>query len=318
MTGRLAEVALQTFVAGVGVEVLLRQWRASDPALKLRMRLLVLLVPLLLHPTFHLLAPFRSDAGFVDRWSLFSFQHWRAVELWGVAADALWLIGCAVVGVALLLVDLVPWIQRRTVGRGRAFVTAPAPVALRVLVLRLSDRMVLTPPEVVFLDSPAVLLSCRGVQRPSLVVSRGALEALDAEELEAAVAHELAHLARRDVLTSWLLFAARVLQPFNPMVHVVARALARDLERRADLHAAGVTGHPLALASGLIKVLRASRPPRERVGRMKALFERARVREVEARCRRLLRPPAAEAQRWARLRVGATAVGLGALLFLVT
>jgi Zn-dependent protease with chaperone function len=318
MIDRLAEVVLQTFIAAFAVELLLRLWQVSCPSLKIRMRLLVLLVPLVFHPALQVLAPFRAGEGFAERWALFSSQRWAAVELLGVAADRVWLLGCALIGLVLLFADLVPWGRRLLVGRGRHLPTAPVPDALLGQVARLSGGLGIPVPRVVFLDSPALLLCCRGIRVPALVVSQGAVASLDDEELEAALAHELSHLQSADVLMSWGLLVARLLHAFNPAVHVIARGMARDQERRADLAASTITGQPLALASALIKVFRASRTPRRGQGRARAFLERAREAEIEDRCRRLLRPAASGTQSFPRLRLWSTAVGLLTLLFFVT
>ncbi|APX96217.1 M48 family metallopeptidase [Natronorubrum daqingense] len=104
-----------------------------------------------------------------------------------------------------------------------------------------------------------------------IVVSRGLLETLDDHELDAVLAHELAHLSNRDaaVLTG-LLFpatkASMVLTRFNhPIILVVVAPVyvssrvsvaivARYREYVADAAAASVTGNPAALASALEKL----------------------------------------------------------------
>ena len=318
MTERLAEVVLHTVIAATAAEVLLRWWRVTSPDFKLRMRLGVVLVPVVLHPLLRVAAPFRDSAAFEEEWALLTVRTFERVEVWGLALDRTWLVLCAVCGLALLAADLLPWARR--LGTSRSGLSPSlAPLALQAKVAVLAQRMDLAPtPPVLFYETRAPLLSCRGVWRPQLVVSSGALALLDDEELEAALAHELAHAQRGDVLASWGLFAARVLQVFNPVVHVTARAMARDLERRADVMAQRVTGRPLALASGLLKVHAAT------AGHGKGLARRAKAHEIEDRCRRLLALRQSVGGEhvttvpFARLRLASTALGLGALLFFVT
>jgi len=87
-----------------------------------------------------------------------------------------------------------------------------------------------------------------------VLVSRDLIEALDDDELAAVIAHEIAHLASRDVP---VVFAAGFLRDFaawNPLAHLAFRRLLADREFEADRRAASMTRHPLALASGLLTV----------------------------------------------------------------
>jgi Zn-dependent protease with chaperone function len=179
-------------------------------------------------------------------------------------------------------------------------------------------------PRLAFLEGGAPALYCAGARRPALVIARSAVDLLDGKELRAALAHELAHLDRLDPGVSWLLMAGRALMFFNPAFQVVARAMARDAEWRADERAAAATGDRLALASGLLKLFRATegRPPlraRRNLPLASALSEpiaRARALDVEVRCRRLLEPAVAPVP-FGALRLCLAAAALSALLFFV-
>lgn len=98
-----------------------------------------------------------------------------------------------------------------------------------------------------------------GGLRPTIVISRWMLEQLDPAERRAAVAHELAHVQQGDGLVMLLL---RGLCPGGFGLGSLRRrfeAVARELELRADAIAASRLADPLALASALVKVGRATR-----------------------------------------------------------
>ena len=111
-------------------------------------------------------------------------------------------------------------------------------------------------------NTPEVLLLPPGVsgafamcgRRCRILLSEDLLESLEPDELEAVIAHEMAHLAARDVP---LLFAAGFLRDvvaWNPIAHLALRRLAADREYEADRRAAAWTGSPLTVASSLLKV----------------------------------------------------------------
>ncbi len=103
--------------------------------------------------------------------------------------------------------------------------------------------------------------SCRGgayvvgTRRPVMVVGRSLLDTLDDEELEGVLAHELAHVKRRDTQVASILGVVRDLMFFVPGGGWAVRQLHRERELAADQVAVELTGKPGALASGLLKVL---------------------------------------------------------------
>lgn len=94
-----------------------------------------------------------------------------------------------------------------------------------------------------------------GSRRPIVVLGEDLLRRLDDEELEGVLAHELAHVRRRDTLVATLLGMLRDLAFFVPGVGWTVRQLHRERELAADQIAVRVTHRPGALASGLLKVV---------------------------------------------------------------
>lgn len=97
--------------------------------------------------------------------------------------------------------------------------------------------------------------------RPRIVLSRGLLDLLDADELRAVVAHELGHV-RGGHLGALLVgrTVARVFGVLPPVRHASA-ALLRELEAAADDHAAHVVGDRDIVAAAIAKVALAGAPP---------------------------------------------------------
>jgi Zn-dependent protease with chaperone function len=318
-----AQAILHTLVASLFVEALVRSWRVREPRQRMALRLVALGYPLVLFPALVFLFPLRGEEEFRDAWALFAGRRWDEVAFLGVGLFRWWLAAFAAAGATLFLFDLVPLVRARR--RPRPVPATPdeeSAAAIGEELPRLAAALSLKPPPVVFLDRDAPVLFCTGVRRHAIVISRGAVRLLDRDELRAALAHELAHLARRDPAASWVVMAARALMFFNPAFQVLSRALARDAEWLADEEAARACGDRLALASGLIKLHRATtRPPPVRrtlpfAAALAEPLDRARSLDVEVRCRRLLAGPPARLP-YGGARVALTGAVLTGLLFFV-
>lgn len=134
-----------------------------------------------------------------------------------------------------------------------------------------------------------------GSRRPVLLIGQDLVDRLDGAELEGVLAHELAHLRRRDNLVSALVGAVGDLTFFIPGSGWALTHLHRERELAADQAAVAVTGRPGALASGLLKVIEAGpdarnpcaalAPTGTLVSRVEALVDE---REAPSRRRRAL------------------------------
>jgi heat shock protein HtpX len=158
----------------------------------------------------------------------------------------------------------------------REYALAEDPL-LRSTVDALAAKLGVLPPKLYLIPDgyPRALAAGRGPNGSSLALSTGLLGALSQAELEAVLAHELAHVRRRDVLvqTSAVMLAV-VLVDLSRIGGWFERALLAVLgpiaaafvhlllsprrEHAADRIAAGVCGSATALADALLKLDRAS------------------------------------------------------------
>ncbi len=162
--------------------------------------------------------------------------------------------------------------------------------ALFEMVARLAGRACLPVPALYFIDHPVANAMAVGDRRDgALAVTRGTLELLSPAELEAVLAHELAHLKHGDTqvmkltnliaratvqvlqLATWLavltaLFTGGSLARASLlsllalgvpiMIGFLVTAVSRTRELAADATSAELTGRPMALASALHKLER--------------------------------------------------------------
>ena len=132
------------------------------------------------------------------------------------------------------------------------------PVDVRRAVHRVAARMGLDAPPVGLAAGCPGGASVVGIRRPAVILDEELVTRLDVQELEGVVAHELAHVRRRDNLVALLLSVVRDVFFFVPGGQWALRQLLVEREMAADHVAVEATGRPGALAGGLLKVLEGS------------------------------------------------------------
>lgn len=214
------------------------------------------------------------------------------VAVWGVFVGVLAVLGAASpIMAALLTVGLLGSLvavesRRRPVDRVTGAVEA-SPAAypeLHATTTRVASMLDVPKPSIEVADSRVPEAMVVGLRPDSarFIVSSGTLEALSDDELEAVVAHELAHLRNRDAMVMTVVSTPAVLADElkghasealsgggHPVIvavmlplfaisavgwllaRTVVAVLSRARERVADRAAAEVTGSPAALASAL-------------------------------------------------------------------
>ena len=325
MIAAAGQAILHATVAALVIEALLRLWRVEDPGERLALRWVAIAAPVLLTTCYVALAPWRTAPWFIEDWSLFAGAHWNHVRLGGVGLASASSAALSALGIALYLRDAVPFVADRLLR------TAPEDGLPRdhPACARVRNALELLPAPghrwsptitVVNLESPVLL--CTGVDRTAILISTGTLARLGDVPLQAALAHEFAHLARRDPLTGWWLMAARTLQIFNPVVQIVARQAIQDLERRADIAvtAQGRSGglaeavHRLSVAADVHSDLALPSESGHLADRVLASAHR---RALDARCQLLLEGAVPASRPHRAWRVGLTSAAVAVLLFFV-
>lgn len=111
-------------------------------------------------------------------------------------------------------------------------------------------------------DSDEMIAMAVSGRTPRILVSEGLVAALDRDELESVVAHEVMHLKHHDAefkvfstVLSRIFFFDPFSKFFDPAVH-------REREYLADEMSGRTTGKPSALASALLKIGARTAPPK--------------------------------------------------------
>lgn len=289
----LAQSILHGLLAAVFVETLLGRWRIEDAVWRLRFRLVALALPVAASPLLVLALPFREGASFAVGWALFAGERWNQIRVCGTGLGDLVLLCSAGLGSALFLRDALPPLLDGLRG-SRALPDEVrwhgSVAALRPVVEAQARALGIAVPGIRVVQASTPILLCEGFRRSVVVVSPVTLDRLRGAELDAAVAHELAHAAHHDPAWGYALIVVRAVFFFNPAVQWAARALVDDIEQRADQVAARATGNAIALA----RVIRAlfgedNPPPVDGDASFERVFWRIRKAGVERRCARLER-----------------------------
>ncbi len=234
---------------------LLSVWNVRRPGTRLRFWLLALAIPVLLPLVLALLAPVRASEPFRRNVALFVASRWAALPLGAWHLGSVVTVAVAAAGAVLFLRDLVPALRQGVRVRGHGEGNDPREREVVECIAAHAARRAVAPPAAALIpDDEAAYLYCRGLVRPVVAVSTGALAALSAEELDAALAHEVAHVASGHLVLGWGLIALRSLFFFNPLTQIVGRTAVLEMERAADDEAAAATGRPSAVASALAKL----------------------------------------------------------------
>jgi len=220
-----------------------------------------------------------------------------------------WLVVVWVLGVLILSVRLAyGWMAAR---RLRTHGTRDVSTSLQHVLARLAARLHVNRPvrllESVLVEVPAVI----GWLRPVVLVPASALTGLTPQQLEALLAHELAHVRRYDYLVNVIQCVIETLLFYHPAVWWVSRRIREEREHCCDDLVVGVCGDPHLYATALVGMehIRATTP-------RLALAATGGGGSLLKRVRRLLLPSAARAEyfpRWAAGIAGVLAVTVALL-----
>jgi Zn-dependent protease with chaperone function len=314
MGNQAAESILHGIVAAIVVMVLMRAQRIRVPDTRLRFWLLATGLPLSATPLYWWLAPWRHSERFRDDWSLFSASHLAPYTFHGVALSSTVALLLALAGTLLYLRDLVPFALDFLRGRATRRAVIEPPTILVSATSRAAAALGIAVPRLTVLPSKHPILICRGLRRPNIVVSSGLCQMLAPDELQASIAHEMAHAKHRDPVLGWGLMVMRGLAFFNPAVQLAARAAALEVERRADQAAARIVGSADAVVQSLRKL---SGSDGARLFPSEArTWHGFRLAAIEVRCQALLHEQGTAGEVQPAWILPATAIGLGVILFM--
>ena len=167
--------------------------------------------------------------------------HW--LEAAQPAALAVWLMGVVAFGSRLLAGAVGISLLRRS--------RIPLPPKMAAAVQRLGHRLRIEATSLVFLSKQAADAMAVGLVRPLVLIPAAWATEMPLPMLEAVIAHELAHLVRRDLWVNLLQRIVETLLFYHPAVWWLSRRLRIERELCADELAVAATGDRVAYVQAL-------------------------------------------------------------------
>jgi beta-lactamase regulating signal transducer with metallopeptidase domain/HEAT repeat protein len=149
-----------------------------------------------------------------------------------VTATLPWLVGAWAIGVMLLSVRLAGGWWRTRALRTRGIEAAPD--ACQRMATRLIARMRITRPVAFFVSSRVTAPIVFGHLKPVVLVPAAVLAGLSPSQLDAILAHELAHVRRHDYLVNLLQTVIETVFFYHPAVWWVSRQVRQSREECCD------------------------------------------------------------------------------------
>jgi len=247
----VAQSFCHSLVAAVITERAVKAWKIDDPALQQRFHLIAVIFPIFSFPLYQAINANRSSAQFrLD--ALFDVNRWLNWELWGVVPlGLLFLVMLIATSLVFLFQETIP-VVKHTLESGTAEHEG-TPCAPEPFMEKASQALSLETPEVLVLDDDEPVLFSSTGRDPTIFISTGLREKLNEDQLHAALAHELAHIAQSKRPLLIAVFVLRAVMFFNLVVLVKFRRAISDEEKICDDIAVSLTGNAKALAGALEK-----------------------------------------------------------------
>ncbi len=161
--------------------------------------------------------------------------------------DCLWLAGVLILSVR----SIVGWSSAQRLKRAD---TSPADPAWEQQLIRLSRLLRVSLPVRLAKSALAGTPSVVGWLKPVILVPAAAFAYMDPEQLEALLAHELAHVRRHDYVVNLIQSAAETLLFYHPAVWWVSRKIRIERENCCDDLAVSACGDVITYARALTRM----------------------------------------------------------------
>ncbi len=242
---------LHGLIAMILVDMAIQAWKIDNPTVRQRFRYAIILYAIFSFPLYQFVNPERSSV-FFRATALFDSGQWLGMELFGMVSLRIpFLVFLSLTSLVFFFQELVP-VLKHTFESNEGDFDEGSPED-EALVAEILAPLPGPKPAVVILDDDDMVLFSSSGRNASVFISTGLLRSLTREQVQAALAHEAAHLTRNRRPVLIVVFILRMLMFFNPVVLVEFRRAVRNEEKICDDIAVSLTKDPKALAETLKK-----------------------------------------------------------------
>ncbi len=253
----VAQAFSHSLIAALIVDRTIQAWKISNPVVRQRFSLIVMVFPIFSFPLYQTINPQRGSISFRLE-ALFDINRWLNIELWGkIPLNLLFILMLLGAALIFLLQEMIPIVKHIIESRkyrteeDREEESHNDPAIDRALADFPGEK-----PHISLIDDEDFVIFSTTGKDPTIFLSTGLLKTLSADETQAAIAHELAHIARSKRPLLVIIYIIRVLMFFNPVVLVEFRRMVQEEEKICDDIAVSMTGKQDALAETLKKFSR--------------------------------------------------------------
>ena len=248
----MTQSCIHSLIAALIADRAISSWGITNPLTRQRFRIAIIFIALFSFPLYQLINPERGSLVFrLD--TLFDSSRWLNLVIWGRLTLGLpFILLLSATSLLFLIQEIIP-VARHAAG-SRQLSPDWDRLDEQSEIMRGLRRLQGEPPDFYITESKEHILFTRTGKKPSIYFSTGLIDDLTVEQLEAAIAHEIAHIKRNKRPLLIAVFFLRIVLFFNPVVLLEFRRIVHEEEAICDDMAVESTGNPHALAESLEKL----------------------------------------------------------------
>jgi Zn-dependent protease with chaperone function len=255
----LAESFFHSLIAAVIIERAMHGWRIRDPIVRQRFLLIVIVLPVFSFPIYQLVNSDRISISFRLQ-ALFDIKRWLTLSLWGkISLGLLFITILCVTTAVFLFQELIPVVRHTFQSRGEF--SGGEKTADDSSLREALEGLPVERPEIFVLEEEELRIFSSTGSKPAVFISSALIREFSTEQLQAGIAHEIAHVERSRHPLLIIVFILRALMFFNPIVLVAFRRAVQEEEKICDGIAVSLTHDPLALSQALKKLYLSDEDP---------------------------------------------------------